>query len=356
MLFHAGALWRLNEMGLLPRLNQIASVSAGSIAAGVLWHAWPRLDFDSTGRARLFEQEVIRPLRDLASKTIDLNIALLGILKSDRGNHLARFYRRHLFGSTTLQDLPNSTDGPKFLMSAWNVQSGSLWTFSKAFMGDYTVGWISNPKVTLADAVAASSAVPPILSPLILRLDHADFKAGRFTTLKHPPFTTRVVLTDGGVYDNLALENVWKNNGTVLVSDGAAAQLPLENPDLDWASQIMRIHNSTNAQLRRLRRFQLLTSFMEPPGNEEHREGTYWGITTDIRDYSLGDALHISPEKTYALSTSPTRFGSMPMPMQERLINWGYALCDAAMRRHVAGSLPDLDLTPPKGFPYPKAG
>ena len=36
MLFHVGCLWRLNQLGLLGRLNRISSVSGGSITAGVL--------------------------------------------------------------------------------------------------------------------------------------------------------------------------------------------------------------------------------------------------------------------------------------------------------------------------------
>jgi NTE family protein len=33
------------------------------------------------------------------------------------------------------------------------------------------------------------------------------------------------------------------------------------------------------------------------------------------------------------------------------LINWGYAVCDAAMRTHV-----DPAIAAPKTFPYPSAG
>jgi NTE family protein len=36
--------------------------------------------------------------------------------------------------------------------------------------------------------------------------------------------------------------------------------------------------------------------------------------------------------------------------LQERLINWGYAICDAAMRRWVDSNLPA-----PPAFPYPTA-
>lgn len=37
--------------------------------------------------------------------------------------------------------------------------------------------------------------------------------------------------------------------------------------------------------------------------------------------------------------------------LQERLINWGYALSDAAIRSYVDSKLP-----PPAAFPYPSAG
>ena len=43
----------------------------------------------------------------------------------------------------------------------------------------------------------------------------------------------------------------------------------------------------------------------------------------------------------------PTRLGAMPGALQERMINWGYAICDAAMRRHVVSG------AAPPAFPYP---
>ena len=46
MLFHLGAFIRLNELGLLRKLDRIASVSGGSIAAGGLAVAWNGLNFD----------------------------------------------------------------------------------------------------------------------------------------------------------------------------------------------------------------------------------------------------------------------------------------------------------------------
>jgi NTE family protein len=43
MLFHAGALLRLNELGLLTKVRRISSVSGRSIAAGYLSLMWDQL-------------------------------------------------------------------------------------------------------------------------------------------------------------------------------------------------------------------------------------------------------------------------------------------------------------------------
>jgi NTE family protein len=41
----------------------------------------------------------------------------------------------------------------------------------------------------------------------------------------------------------------------------------------------------------------------------------------------------------------------MPAALQQRLINWGYAVADAAMRRHAASFL-----EPARDFSYPAVG
>src|SRR5712671_4630181 len=51
MVFHLGALLRLNELGILKRIIRISSVSGGSITAGILGLKWNGLIFDSTGVA-----------------------------------------------------------------------------------------------------------------------------------------------------------------------------------------------------------------------------------------------------------------------------------------------------------------
>ena len=39
------------------------------------------------------------------------------------------------------------------------------------------------------------------------------------------------------------------------------------------------------------------------------------------------------------LAEVPTRLERMPRVTQDRLMNWGYAICDAAMRAHIDAGL-----------------
>lgn len=67
-----------------------------------------------------------------------------------------------------------------------------------------------------------------------------------------------------------------------------------------------------------------------------------------IEHYQLPDAFACSLSRTHELAKTPTRLRRMDVNRQERLINWGYAVCDAALRKHF-----DFSLARPKTLPYP---
>jgi NTE family protein len=348
MVFHLGALWRLNELGLLRKLVRISSVSGGSITAGLLGLRWKSLTFDGANVATNLEPLVVRPIRNLADTTIDAGSIIWGKLlpwKSVAGE-IAAAYRKHLFSNATLQDLPSDTEGPRFVLNATSLQTKVLWRFSKPFMGDYRVGLIRNPKLDLATAVAASGASPPFLSPAELKLRPTDFDpttAPRKGSLQFEPYTSGVKLTDGGVYDNLGLETVWKSYDTILVSDGGGSTADDPKPSGKWFAQVYRVLNLFDNQVGSLRKRQVIASYQM-----RLRKGTYWGIRTNILDYKLPTAMPCPFEQTQALANTGTRLKKFDPVLQERLINWGYAVTDAAIRKHVDPSAPA-----PSDFPYP---
>ena len=348
MLFHVGAIWRLCEARLLDRLERISSVSGGSITAGQLGLNWSKLSFDPSKISSDFIPHFVSPIRALARQTIDANSILRGILLPGRiSDRISAAYDKHLFHGATLQDLP---DKPRFVVNATNVQSGVLWRFMKPYMRDYHVGEVRRPTIPLAVAVAASSAFPPVLSPVEMRVDPGSFTPNS-GNLQKEPYTSRVILSDGGVYDNLGLETAWKRYSTILVSDGGGKLEPEPEPKSDWARHSYRVLNVIDNQVRSLRKKQLIGSYTANASDANHREGAYWGIRTDIDDYGLGDTLPCPHERTMELAATPTRLKRLDDHLQERLINWGYAVCDAALRRHV-----DQTLSKPAGFPYPTVG
>lgn len=338
MIFHLGVIWRLYEAGILAKMDRISSVSGGSITAAVLAMAWDRLQVSSP-RQEIFTEHVVRPIRRMAGETIDAWNIIKGItLPGTISDYIQGSYRELLFGDATLQDLP---DSPRFVINATNVQSGVLWRFSKKYMRDYRVGEVKNPTIKLAAAVAASSAFPPVLSPMIMELDPASFTPNSGQDLQYEPYTRRVVLSDGGVYDNLGLETAWKHYDTILVSDAGGKMQPEETPKEDWARHAIRILDVVDNQVRSLRKRQLIQSYLD-----NTRKGAYWGIRTDIADYKLQNPLPCPHNRTMELAAVPTRLKNMDRTLQERLVNWGYAVCDAALRKH-------LDQAIPQGrFPY----
>jgi NTE family protein len=344
MLFHAGALWRLNEAGYLPRVTRFSSVSGGSITAGLLAMKWSSLAFDGGVGAR-FEAEVVGPLRALAGRTLDVPCVLLGALTPGQtiNDRVVASYRRRLFSDFKLSQLP---DAPEFVFNATNLQTGDLWRFSKRLQGDWRVGEMGSPDTELAVAVAASSAFPPVLSPASLSLAPGALHGGDDPQVAREPFTTKVMLADGGVYDNLGLEAVWKRYRTVLVSDGGGHIPDQARAARFWLTQTARVLHVIDNQVRSLRKRQAVGSFA---AGERH--GTYWGIRSHVGDYGLADPIANPPASAVQrLAGISTRLARLGKAEQEELINWGYLICDTALRRWV-------DTAQPKGaLPYPGTG
>jgi len=333
-LFHLGGLWRLNELGLLRRLKVVTSVSGGSITAGCLGHRWRDLAFDQAGVATNLDEVLVAPLREFCSRTHDIQAGLLGALPFlSGGDVMARRYDSGLFHGATLRDLPDERDAPRFIIYATSLQTGVSVRFSRTFLRDYTVGLVEDPAVPLAQAVAASSAFPPVLSPVTVDTRTATWKQERGNVhFGDPAFTRRLVLTDGGVYDNMGLEAVWDRYQTVLVSDAGAPFGVVASPSGLWVKLAMRAIDIAGEQARALRKRRLVEDF-----RSGRADGTYWGIATQIADYGLTDAIARDGEASRALAGMRTRLNAFSEEEQCRLVNWGYALADAAVRRHLPG-------------------
>jgi NTE family protein len=331
MLFHVGAIIRLNELGKLRSLARVSSVSGGSITAGVLGATWSELDFGPDGVAGNLHAVVIDRILRMARTTVDKPSILRGLALPFRtiGEGVAAAYDEHLFHGRTLQDLPAAGVGPRFVINATNVQTGKLFRFSRPYAGDYSVGLWRDPTTRLADAVAASSAFPPVLSP------HTIIPSGTLDTStiggnRDEAFRKRLWLSDGGVYDNLGLETAWKRCRTLLVSDGGGALAAETKPKRNWAQHGIRVSEIVDAQVRALRKRQLIDGFRRGV-----RAGTYWSVRSDVDDFGLADPIDIPDDQRRLAMGVKTRLAALDDMTQRALMNWGYTITDTALRTWV---------------------
>ena len=332
MLFHLGSLIRLNEVGLLSRLDRVASVSGGSLAAGILATAWNDLKFDENGVALNIHETVSVPLLRLAKWRLDVPAVLLGLLPFlHAANIAARVYEWTVFGKKTLQDLPQR---PRFVFTSTSLQTGVLWRFARDYAAEWRVGEWPSPELRLSLAVAASASFPPFMSPTRIKPPKGAFRQLEGNDLFNRDYASTLILTDGGVYDNLGLEPVWKRYKTVLVSDGGLVTAAEPKPRTNWYSQFRRVldislQQGINTRVRILRG-------LDRTGQ---RKLIYWGIGVPVAAYDVGNPLDFDLQATQRSAHVATRLTRFPADIQNLIIKAGYAQTDASLR---ASRLPAL--------------
>jgi NTE family protein len=301
----------------------------------------------SDGPSSAYREAIVDPLREFASHTTDFPAILRGILPGiTAGGALAGAFSRRLYGDRTLQDLP---DEPRFVINAANLGTSSVFRFSKPYAADYRVGLWTRPSLRIADAVAASGAFPPFFAPFFIDMSkhNASFQPSGDLSGDRA-YSRGLYLADGSLFDSFAMDAVYHRCHTVLVSDGAGRTQAVAEATSrsDIVRQIPRLLTLYDLRVRNQTYRNLIGAY-----ESNQRAGTYWGMRTDITQYQAPDALPCSFAETQVLAQIPTRLAALSSTLQEGLINWGYAVSDAALRRHVVRDAP-----PPPGFPFPSSG
>ena len=360
-LFHLGALRRLNELGVLSRVSVISSVSGGSIVNGVLASRWSSLSRDSNGTFRNFDEIIRSPLRAFCQ--LDLRTPLLlghGLnpLKwfgkgrppfTVSGNELSRSYDA-LFDGKLLIDVPESNSNtPRFVFCATSVNTGACWHFhsgSLARMGEFYTGYSDVNDVRISEAVAASSAFPLTFSAF--ELDSARLRevsrvdpwgSTRPLSGKRDAITLeRILLTDGGVYDNLGVEPVWQRFKAILSSDAGRPFASVATCSQAPLSRLNRVTSISEEQVGAVRKRWLIEQYLS-----KARVGTLWAINTNVGDYPIDNAHSYSPEVRPLFSSVRTDLNSFSDGEIACIENHGYALADAAIRSRTPQLACNLD-------------
>ena len=206
MLFHLGALWRLNEASWLRRLDRSRASLAARSSAGVLALAWDRLGFEGDVATNFIEAVVERGAKPRRSCTIDISAVLRGTLgPGSIAERAAAAYREHLFGRATLQDLPAEGEGGRVrLQRHQRPERGPV-----ALLQDLHGGLARRPDRRPHDRARERGRSLGRLSPVLAadagsERGEVDHRAGQSAS-PTATIAAEAVLSDGGVYDNLGL-------------------------------------------------------------------------------------------------------------------------------------------------------
>ncbi len=208
LVFHLGVLARLADESLLEQVVALSTVSGGSLGIGLVYAAnsyrWPTsAEYRATVLPRARH---ILTTQDLQGSYLSrLLRAPLGLLRPRAGD-IARLIEELWGIRASLRELPLT---PYWLINATCYETGVNWRFAPDRMGDYLFGYSRDPDVPLAEAIAASGAFPGFIGPLTLDARRYTWTPGGEAEPR-PPLHARVHLWDGGVYENLGVEALFK--------------------------------------------------------------------------------------------------------------------------------------------------
>lgn len=262
-----------NQTDMLSLVDVISSVSGGSFTSAYYGLFGEKLftDFETdflktTLQSRLSRQLLINPInwfRFMSS----------GFSRSDLTTH---YYQKYIFKDKTFADM--RTDAPLIMINATDVATGTGFTFS-----DDHFRWLCSDLAAypVGKAVTASSAVPVLFSPVLLknhggcdpfeyqknqvdddvRYKHQALRIRNFRDKEKHPY---LHLVDGGVADNLGVrallnqiyrqdDNFWQTlkaykltstKKVLFVVVNAAATL---NPELSLTAKTPSLSQTLNA-------------------------------------------------------------------------------------------------------------
>lgn len=346
-LYALGSLIRLNENGLLTELDTITAVSGGAITAGYLMLNWNKLKFEkiegyeNREKATNFEDVIVNPLLAFCGNNIvsRKKIAFYTLaLWTSPAKEVEKKYKKLLFGDVKLKDIKLPDSAPEFIFYATNLDTGASVRISKDYIRDYNLGVGNNHGITLAKAVSISSAFPPFLTPT--EVDGTGFQWEHEYLSPLPKdivekLRNKMSLCDGGLYDNLGLEMLWKHGRhkeykVVFCCDAGS---PFSKPwDVlsflrnNWLYKSLRMTDVMINQQRALRKRTLVRNYLE-----HEYSGAYWSIENNLINgaHNLIDDSQINDyEKLKDLDTQLKSFGCKNNKM---VVNIGYLHADYSL-------------------------
>ena len=217
-IFHLGLFKWLAEHEMLEEIKSISSVSGASLCIGMIYSynnlKWP------TSKEFL---TTVLPSVEKVLLSNDLQLSALSRLIispfywNKKVNIISKSLEKKWGVHGKLTDIIGDV---KWYINCTTYETGKRFYFCHEKMGDYKIGYVEKPNIPLSDVMAASAGFPILIGPYSLQTDDYHWVPGEYSTLNWQPPHRTIHLWDGGVYDNLGLESIYKFDNGGFLKDG----------------------------------------------------------------------------------------------------------------------------------------
>lgn len=280
--FHLGTLRALEDLDLLDEVDVISGVSGGSVMTALLGYTeapfaeidQKTVDFLRRGLMTLALKKLVDPVR-AASLLWNVAVVTLPTIATEfvawTASRIAslmpglrsisdvvagwswplrsRYSRTHVMADAIADvvgeqkcDSPTRR-GKSIVFNACELRTGTAFRMSNERFGSWRYGWAPAGELRVADAVTASAAYPPFLPPFDWR---RSFERDGQTS------THRVIVTDGGVFENLGvsvmepgrdaqISAIGYNPNIIIASDAGAGQLTGDTVPMTWSKRMTQV-------------------------------------------------------------------------------------------------------------------
>lgn len=280
--FHLGTLRALEDLNLLDEIDVISGVSGGSMMTALLGYTEApfsevdrkAVDFLRCGLVIPTLKKCVHPIR-VARLLWNIVIAVLpmmiiGFITRIVGGFASflpafrsvsnmaarwlwsprfRYSRTHVMADAVAGFIgeakcDSATRGGKAIVfNACELRTGTAFRMSNERFGSWRHGWAQAGDLRIADAVAASAAYPPFLPPFDWK---RHFERDGKTSMR------RVIVTDGGVFENLGVTVMEPGRDTqisaishspsiIIASDAGVGQLTGEIVPMTWSKRMVQV-------------------------------------------------------------------------------------------------------------------
>ena len=217
MIFHLGVFKWLAENKMLEQVKRVSSVSGARLCVGMIY-AHNNLKWPTSDEFTAVLSSIIEALQtDLQSSAIR-KLIVSPSYWNKKVNIVARVLESKWGVHGKLSQLAGNIS---WYVNCTTYETGKRFRFCKENMGDYIVGYVNKPDISISEVMAASAGFPAFIGPYRLKTGNYQWKPSKYSEETRQPLATKTLhLWDGGVYDNLGLESVFKPDDGGTLSEG----------------------------------------------------------------------------------------------------------------------------------------